>query len=107
MNWSHLRIKIKPWKLPIKMSVIMVIASFLFFSASADLSFIRKTQASLTFDNPVGDTINWQQIKSVNDVCNTFPARMDALMKEIDLDKNGLQHVKAAYTDGKLNLACK
>ncbi len=107
MNWSHLRIKFNPWKLVIKMSVIMLIASFLFFSASADLSFIWKTQASLTFDNPAGDTINWQQIKSVNDVCNAFPARMDCLMKEIDLNKNGLQHVKAAYTDGKLNLACK
>ena len=49
---------------------------------------------------------SWQQMKSVEDVCYAFPQRMDSLMKEINLDREGLHDVKAAYTNGNLVLAC-
>jgi hypothetical protein len=49
---------------------------------------------------------NWRQINTVEDVCRAFPQRMTHLLKEIDLDFEGLSRVKNAYIRGNIVEAC-
>lgn len=51
-------------------------------------------------------TKNWQQLKTVEDVCLAFPERMDSLLKKINLTKGALKSVKQAYMQGNISLAC-
>ena len=51
-------------------------------------------------------SINWQQMKTVDDICLAFPQRMTLLLKEINLDYQGMNRVKLAYDNGNISLAC-
>jgi hypothetical protein len=82
-----------------------VFSFFLFISSGETLQKI--SPHNLSKDNIPSDTSkNWQQIKTVEDVCNAFPQRMDSLMKEINLNSESLKNVKAAYEGGNIVLAC-
>ena len=82
-----------------------VFSFFLFISSGETLQKI--SPHNLSKDNISSDTSkNWQQIKTVEDVCNAFPQRMDSLMKEINLNSESLKNVKAAYEGGNIVLAC-
>ena len=81
---------------------------FFFFLLILSGESLQKTGLqNLAKGNISNDTSkHWQQIKTVEDVCNAFPQRMDSLMKEMNLNSEGLQSVKTAYESGDLVLAC-
>ncbi|NQU54008.1 MAG: alginate lyase family protein [Bacteroidetes bacterium] len=49
---------------------------------------------------------NWQEIKTVNDVCTVYPEQMESMLGELNLDFNGLEKVKKAYQNGDIEKAC-
>ncbi|MEO7047458.1 MAG: heparinase II/III family protein, partial [Ferruginibacter sp.] len=92
-------------------NICLLIFFLLIFSISPLYSNAHDSARLFSFNNcyrNYNDTSkNWQQIKTIEDVCNAFPQRMDSLMKEINLNSEGLQSVKAAYENGNLVLACR
>ena len=48
---------------------------------------------------------NWQSISSAQDVCEAFPDRIKVLFDALDLDKTGLEEVKAAWKRQDLSTA--
>lgn len=46
--------------------------------------------------------VDWRDITSVEDVCNAFPEKVEALFKALNLDYEGLEDVKRAYNAGNL-----
>ncbi len=50
---------------------------------------------------------NWQQIKSVEDVCKTFPEQMKTMLDQFNLDMKGMEKVKQAYESGEITEACR
>lgn len=52
------------------------------------------------------DPIPWQEIITVEDVCENYPDLMRSLMMKLDLERKGLEKVKQAYESQKLVLAC-
>ncbi|TDE11251.1 alginate lyase family protein [Dyadobacter psychrotolerans] len=49
----------------------------------------------------------WQQLTSVEDICADAPETMKMMLDQFDLDKPGLEQVKAAQKKGDLIGACK
>ena len=49
---------------------------------------------------------SWQEIRTVDDVCEAFPQRMAFLMQNLNLDLDGLKDVRAAYLNGNISGAC-
>jgi len=50
---------------------------------------------------------SWQNMKTVKEVCDAFPKRMNALMQSLNLNFNGLNEVKAAYEINNIPLTCE
>jgi hypothetical protein len=50
---------------------------------------------------------NWQQMQSVDDVCKTYPEKMQYIFQNLNLDYPGLQEVKKAYESNNIPQACK
>ena len=50
---------------------------------------------------------SWKDIVSVEDVCEYYPGVMKRMLDQFDLDRPGLEKVKAAYTDSNTVDACK
>lgn len=50
---------------------------------------------------------NWQQIKTIDDVCKAYPQKMQTMLGEFNLDYPGLEKVKQAYTENKIPEACQ
>lgn len=49
---------------------------------------------------------NWQDIKSVEDVCTAYPDQMKTMLSQFNLDFPGLEKVKKAYENGNIEKAC-
>lgn len=49
---------------------------------------------------------NWQEIKSIEDVCNAYPEKMDYIFQNINLNFPGLEKVKDVYQKGDLIASC-
>ena len=88
----------------------IALTGFVFFClllASSGMPLQKVSPSNFSKKHISNDTSkNWQQMKTVQDVCNAFPQRMDSLIKEIKLNKEGLGSVKLAYESGNLVLAC-
>lgn len=50
---------------------------------------------------------NWQQIQSVDDVCNAYPKEMNYIFENLNMDYPGLEEVSSAWEKGNLEEACK
>lgn len=50
---------------------------------------------------------NWQQIKSVEDVCKAYPKEMSYIFENLNLDYPGLQKVNEAWKNRNTEEACK
>ncbi|MCA1761001.1 MAG: hypothetical protein LC658_14640, partial [Bacteroidales bacterium] len=50
---------------------------------------------------------NWQQINSAEDVCKTYPEKMQSIFDNLNLDYKGLEEVKKAYKNGDIPKACE
>ncbi len=50
---------------------------------------------------------SWQEMISVEDVCEAYPDQMKIMLDQFDLDLQGLENVKAASNDGNTVSACK
>lgn len=48
----------------------------------------------------------WQQLTSVEDICTFAPDAMQTMLEQFDLDRPGMEQVKAAHTRGDLVAAC-
>ncbi len=51
--------------------------------------------------------IDWRSLRSIEDVCRTYPQRTRELFEALDLNRDGLQQVKAAFDSGDLPGACQ
>ncbi|QGY42585.1 heparinase [Maribellus comscasis] len=49
---------------------------------------------------------NWKDIKSVEDVCSTYPEQMKKMLDDFNLDYPGLEKVRKAYQKGNIEKAC-
>jgi hypothetical protein len=49
----------------------------------------------------------WQEIRSVEDLCTSYPAAMSEMLQSLDLARPGLEKVKSSYDQGKLVAACE
>jgi hypothetical protein len=49
----------------------------------------------------------WQQLTSVEDICAYSPETMKTMLDQFDLDRPGMEQVKAAHKGGDLVAACK
>ncbi len=54
-----------------------------------------------------GAQSNWKQMQSVDDVCKSYPEKMQYIFQNLNLDYPGLQQVKAAYEKKDLAEACE
>ena len=54
----------------------------------------------------VASAQNWQNIKSVEDVCNAYPDQMKTMLNQFNLDYKGMEKVKQAYDSGNIVEAC-
>jgi hypothetical protein len=54
-----------------------------------------------------GAQSNWQQIQTVDEVCEAYPEKMEYIFKNLNLDYPGLQQVKDAYGKNDLTKACR
>jgi hypothetical protein len=54
----------------------------------------------------VNSQINWKEITSVEDLCESYPETMNNMFGDFNLDYPGLGKVKAAYNSGKMVDAC-
>jgi hypothetical protein len=50
---------------------------------------------------------NWQQLSSVEDICAYAPETMKTMLEQFDLDRPGMEQVKAAYKSGDLVASCR
>ncbi len=50
---------------------------------------------------------DWQNIKSVEDVCAAYPKQMKTMLSRFNLDFKGMEKVKQAYDSGNITEACK
>ncbi len=48
----------------------------------------------------------WQNIKTIQDLCNTYPQNINRLFDYLNLDYSGLEQVKAAKEENNIVLAC-
>ncbi|TRX47050.1 heparinase [Fulvivirga sp. M361] len=48
----------------------------------------------------------WQDVTSIEDVCNTFPGEINKIFTNFNLDYPGLEKVKKEYGNGNINAAC-
>lgn len=62
------------------------------------LFFISFLVVGLTAQVPA----NWQDLKTVEDVCRAYPERMDKFFQTLNLEQKELVSVKRAYDQGKL-----
>lgn len=69
---------------------ILLLASFLLFTYV--LAFGQK---------------HWTDLQSVEDICEYNPSAMKKMLEQFDLNRPGLENVKAAYADNNLVDACK
>ena len=69
---------------------MLQLAGFLFFTNA--LAFGQKS---------------WTYIVSVEDICENYPGAMKRMLEQFDLDRPGLEKVKAAYSDSNTVDACK
>lgn len=49
---------------------------------------------------------SWREIRTVDDVCKAYPEQMKTMLNQFDLNYQGLEKVKAAYSSGDLVAAC-
>lgn len=49
---------------------------------------------------------NWQEIKTVEDVCTAYPELMTNMLDQYNLNYPGLEKVKKAYQNGDIKTAC-
>ncbi|MFW6277471.1 MAG: alginate lyase family protein [Prolixibacteraceae bacterium] len=49
---------------------------------------------------------NWQEIKTVDEVCKAYPEVMNEMLEQFNLDHPGFGKVKKAYNNGNLEKAC-
>lgn len=66
------------------------------------LSIIFVTAQCSMMDGPK----TWENIKSVEDVCEAYPDHMRSLMASLDLERTGLEKVKKAFEMDNLPSAC-
>lgn len=71
---------------------------YLFFIVAFYLSFSTLNSHAQT---------EWQETKTVDEVCTTYPERMKTMLKTLNLDLDGLKKVKEAYEKDNIPLACK
>ena len=50
---------------------------------------------------------SWEDLVTVEDICEYYPGIMKNMLRQFDLDRPGLEKVKAAYTDSNTVDACK
>ena len=60
----------------------------------------------LPFGNVIGQHDS-KKIKTVEEVYQAYPERMNLLLQSINLDHNGLTHVRAAFDKGNIVMACQ
>lgn len=49
---------------------------------------------------------SWQQTKTVEDVCKTYPEQMKTMLNQFNLDYKGMEKVKQAFEKNDIPLAC-
>jgi len=49
----------------------------------------------------------WQEINTVDEICQAYPERMKTMLQTLNLDLDGLEEVKKAYENENIPLACK
>ncbi len=49
----------------------------------------------------------WQDLQSVEDLCEAYPEKMKTMITQFDLDQPGLEKVRASYQRGDLVETCK
>ncbi|SHE75119.1 Heparinase II/III-like protein [Mariniphaga anaerophila] len=49
---------------------------------------------------------NWQQIKTVDDVCKAYPEAMEKMLGQFNVEYPGMENVKKARDSGNLTKAC-
>ena len=50
---------------------------------------------------------NWQELTSVEDICTYAPEAMKTMLDQFDLDRPGMEQVKAAKNNGDITGACR
>ncbi len=60
-----------------------------------------------SFADEIESVPKWQELRSVQDVCRRYPKLMDQLLQALDLDRKGLETVRAAVKTGKRQEACR
>lgn len=53
-----------------------------------------------------GQSADWRKITTVSEMCEAYPEQMEKIIEALDLDYQGLEKVKEAYTKGHLASAC-
>jgi len=68
---------------------------------------VHNAEIRLVSKRGKSDRLSWQEIRTVDDVCAAYPERITFLMRNLNLDIDGLKEVRNAYLDGNISLACK
>lgn len=54
----------------------------------------------------IADAQSWRDLTSIDDVCKAYPEQMHSMLEEFNLDHQGLEKVKKAFNEDKLQEAC-
>jgi hypothetical protein len=52
-------------------------------------------------------SVKWEEMSSVEELVSAYPERVTFLFDHLDLEREGIGHIKKAYVEGNVVLACK